>query len=103
MSLRNKCTLYKVCIRSVMKYAVSVLAHAHPSTLPTPDSAKQHCCIDTQQSQTGDIKVLLSVITSLDIGKLALLVKKFKAAANPVEKIVVLVEHTSLVDDYYSK
>ncbi|GBP16784.1 hypothetical protein EVAR_13394_1 [Eumeta japonica] len=36
-----------------------------------------------------DIKVLLSVVTSIDIGELALLAKKFKATANPMEKIVL--------------
>ncbi|GBP49013.1 RNA-directed DNA polymerase from mobile element jockey [Eumeta japonica] len=33
MSLRNKCTLYKVCIRPVMKYAAPVFAHANPKAL----------------------------------------------------------------------
>ncbi|GBP97633.1 RNA-directed DNA polymerase from mobile element jockey [Eumeta japonica] len=33
MSLRNKCTLYKVCIRPVMTYAVPVFAHANPKAL----------------------------------------------------------------------
>ncbi|GBP51272.1 RNA-directed DNA polymerase from mobile element jockey [Eumeta japonica] len=33
MSLRNKCTLYKVCIWPVMTYAVPVFAHADPKAL----------------------------------------------------------------------
>ncbi|GBP21610.1 RNA-directed DNA polymerase from mobile element jockey [Eumeta japonica] len=33
MSLRNKCTLYKVCIRPVMTYAAPVFAHANPKAL----------------------------------------------------------------------
>ncbi|GBP74473.1 RNA-directed DNA polymerase from mobile element jockey [Eumeta japonica] len=33
MSLRNKCTLYKICIRPVMTYAAPVFAHANPNTL----------------------------------------------------------------------
>lgn len=33
MSLRNKRTLYKVCIRPVMTYASVVFAHANPKTL----------------------------------------------------------------------
>ncbi|GBP94600.1 Probable RNA-directed DNA polymerase from transposon BS [Eumeta japonica] len=33
MSLRNKCTLYKVCIRPVMTYVASVFAHANPNAL----------------------------------------------------------------------
>ncbi|GBP34803.1 hypothetical protein EVAR_21868_1 [Eumeta japonica] len=44
-----------------------------------------------------DIKALLSVITSIDIGELALFAKKFKAAANTVKKIIVLGEHASFV------
>ncbi|GBP82704.1 hypothetical protein EVAR_64592_1 [Eumeta japonica] len=49
-------------------------------------------------TSTEDIKILLSVINSIDIDELALLTKKFKAAANPVEKIIILAEHTSLVE-----
>ncbi|GBP07168.1 hypothetical protein EVAR_92074_1 [Eumeta japonica] len=49
-------------------------------------------------TSTENIKVLLSVITSVDIGELVLLAKKFKGAASPVEKIIVLVEHASLVE-----
>ncbi|GBP91455.1 RNA-directed DNA polymerase from mobile element jockey [Eumeta japonica] len=33
MSLRNKCTLYKVCIRPVMTYAALVFAHADSNAL----------------------------------------------------------------------
>ncbi|GBP24146.1 RNA-directed DNA polymerase from mobile element jockey [Eumeta japonica] len=33
MSLRNKCTLYKVCKRPVMTYAAPVFAHADPKAL----------------------------------------------------------------------
>ncbi|GBP38302.1 hypothetical protein EVAR_29246_1 [Eumeta japonica] len=33
MSLRNKFTLYKVCIRPVMTYAAPVFAHADPKAL----------------------------------------------------------------------
>ncbi|GBP28333.1 hypothetical protein EVAR_11795_1 [Eumeta japonica] len=49
-------------------------------------------------TSTEDIKVLLSVITSIDIGALALFAKKFQVATNPVEKIIVFAEHASLVE-----
>ncbi|GBP18270.1 hypothetical protein EVAR_9113_1 [Eumeta japonica] len=52
----------------------------------------------TNDTSTEDIKVMLSVITSIDIEELALLAKKFKGVANPVEKIIVLAEHASLVE-----
>ncbi|GBP62111.1 hypothetical protein EVAR_53889_1 [Eumeta japonica] len=46
---------------------------------------------------TEDIKVLLLAISSIDIGELTFLAKKFKAAANPVEKIIDLAVHASFV------
>ncbi|GBP41448.1 hypothetical protein EVAR_36204_1 [Eumeta japonica] len=47
---------------------------------------------------TEDIIVLFSVIISIDISELGFHAKKFKAAANPVEKIIVLAKHPSLVE-----
>ncbi|GBP73696.1 hypothetical protein EVAR_51609_1 [Eumeta japonica] len=49
-------------------------------------------------TSTEDIKVLLSMIFIIDIGEIALLAKKFKAAANPVKKILLLAEHAPLVE-----
>ncbi|GBP76805.1 hypothetical protein EVAR_42655_1 [Eumeta japonica] len=48
-------------------------------------------------TSTEDIKTLLSVINSIDVGEFALLAKKFKVAANFEEKIIILAEHASLV------
>ncbi|GBP29470.1 hypothetical protein EVAR_22082_1 [Eumeta japonica] len=52
----------------------------------------------SNDTSTEDIKVLLSVITSTDIGEHALLAEKFKTAANPVGKIIILAEKASLVE-----
>ncbi|GBP71138.1 hypothetical protein EVAR_37233_1 [Eumeta japonica] len=70
------------------------LSYAKTTAEPRKDPPKNV----SNDTSTEDIKVLLSVITSIDIGELAFLAKKLKAAANPVEKIVVLAEHVSLVE-----
>ncbi|GBP52319.1 hypothetical protein EVAR_38465_1 [Eumeta japonica] len=55
--------------------------------------------IVSNDTSTEDIKVLLSVITSV-IGELARFAKKFKGAVNPVEKIIFLAEHASFVEAF---
>ncbi|GBP25072.1 hypothetical protein EVAR_19552_1 [Eumeta japonica] len=49
-------------------------------------------------SSTKDIKPLVSMIEIIDIGEIVLLANKFKAVANPVEKILILAEHAPLVE-----
>ncbi|GBP84785.1 hypothetical protein EVAR_66655_1 [Eumeta japonica] len=44
-------------------------------------------------SPSEEIKALMSMIFIIDIGEIVLLTNKFKAAANPVEKIFILAEH----------
>ncbi|GBP18134.1 hypothetical protein EVAR_12915_1 [Eumeta japonica] len=68
------------------------LSYAKATASPRKDPPKNV----SNYTSTEDIKVLLSVTTSTDIGELALLAKKFKAAANPAGKIIVLVEHSRL-------
>ncbi|GBP43761.1 hypothetical protein EVAR_28936_1 [Eumeta japonica] len=51
-----------------------------------------------KNSSTEDIKALMSMISVIDIGEIALLAKKSKAAANPVEKILLIAEHAPLVE-----
>ncbi|GBP09534.1 hypothetical protein EVAR_76547_1 [Eumeta japonica] len=45
-----------------------------------------------------NIKALMSMISIIDIGKIVLLANKFKAVANPVKKILILIEHAPLVE-----
>ncbi|GBP00105.1 hypothetical protein EVAR_74398_1 [Eumeta japonica] len=49
-------------------------------------------------SSSKDIKAMMSTISIINIGEIVLLAKKFKAAANPMEKILILVEHAPLVE-----
>ncbi|GBP33431.1 hypothetical protein EVAR_6779_1 [Eumeta japonica] len=52
----------------------------------------------SNDTSNEDTKVLLSMISIIDIGEIALLTKKIKTAGNPVEKIIVLGECASLVE-----
>ncbi|GBP58536.1 hypothetical protein EVAR_34538_1 [Eumeta japonica] len=61
----------------------------------TQGSAKNNVPIDTA---TEDITVLLSVISTIDIDEIVLVAKKFKAAANPVEKNILLAENAQHVE-----
>ncbi|GBP75526.1 hypothetical protein EVAR_53567_1 [Eumeta japonica] len=45
-----------------------------------------------------DVEALVSMISIVDIGETASLAKKFKAAADPVEKILLFAGHASLVE-----
>ncbi|GBP07918.1 Nucleic-acid-binding protein from transposon X-element [Eumeta japonica] len=47
----------------------------------------------TNTAPSENIKALMSVISIIDIGEVVLLANKFKAAANPVEKKLILAEH----------
>ncbi|GBP52255.1 hypothetical protein EVAR_83116_1 [Eumeta japonica] len=49
-------------------------------------------------SSTEDIRALMSMISIIDIGEIVLLAKKFKAAANPEEKILILAEEAPLME-----
>ncbi|GBP15502.1 hypothetical protein EVAR_9281_1 [Eumeta japonica] len=65
---------------------------------PTTDSRKDPLTNNAPKNTfTEDIKALMSMISIIDIGEIALLTKKFKDAANPMAKILLLTEHASLV------
>ncbi|GBP24650.1 hypothetical protein EVAR_15856_1 [Eumeta japonica] len=66
-------------------------ATAGPRTDPPPQTK-------TNSTPSENIKALMSVISIIDIGEVVLLANKFKAAANPVEKILILAEHAPLVE-----
>ncbi|GBP68748.1 hypothetical protein EVAR_99018_1 [Eumeta japonica] len=52
----------------------------------------------TNIAPSENIKALMSVISIIDIGEIVLLTNKFKAAANLVEKILILAEYAPLVE-----
>ncbi|GBP95099.1 Nucleic-acid-binding protein from transposon X-element [Eumeta japonica] len=66
-------------------------ATAGPRTDPPPQTK-------TNLTPSENIKALMSVISIIDIGEVVLLANKFKTAANPVEKILILAEHAPLVE-----
>ncbi|GBP12561.1 Nucleic-acid-binding protein from transposon X-element [Eumeta japonica] len=47
---------------------------------------------------TDTLSQIMSVISIIDINELADLAKSFKAASNPVEKLLILAKHASLVE-----
>ncbi|GBP86629.1 hypothetical protein EVAR_85762_1 [Eumeta japonica] len=73
---------------------IANLSHAKATAGSHKDSPTNNAPNNTS---TEDIKALISVTTSIDIGEVALLAKKFKAATNPVEKICLLAEQAPLV------
>ncbi|GBP54960.1 hypothetical protein EVAR_50404_1 [Eumeta japonica] len=75
-------------VRQNLSYAK---ATAGPRKDPPTNSAPS-------TSPSEDIKALMLVISIVDIGEIVLLANKFKAAANPVEKILILAEHAPLVE-----
>ncbi|GBP90185.1 hypothetical protein EVAR_64167_1 [Eumeta japonica] len=58
----------------------------------TPAAAKNSA------TSADDLSQLMSIITVIDTSELMILAKKFRAAANPTEKLLCLVEHASLVE-----
>ncbi|GBP75626.1 hypothetical protein EVAR_99226_1 [Eumeta japonica] len=49
-------------------------------------------------SPSKDIKALVSMISIIDISEIVFPANKFKAAANPLENILILAEHAPLVE-----
>ncbi|GBP47847.1 hypothetical protein EVAR_43538_1 [Eumeta japonica] len=47
---------------------------------------------------TDTLSQIMSVISIIDINELADLAKSFKTASNPVEKLLILTKHASLVE-----
>ncbi|GBP92680.1 hypothetical protein EVAR_81858_1 [Eumeta japonica] len=54
-------------------------------------------------TSADDLSQLMSIITVIDTSELMILAKKFRAAANPTEKLLCLVEHASLVEAIKNK
>ncbi|GBP98126.1 hypothetical protein EVAR_100961_1 [Eumeta japonica] len=64
---------------------------ARPHSIPP--TGKQN-----QTSAANDLNQLMSIISIIDTNELAIFSKKFRAAANPTEKLICLIEHASLVE-----
>ncbi|GBP55025.1 hypothetical protein EVAR_46321_1 [Eumeta japonica] len=77
--------------RAVTQKLSYAKATAGPHTDPPPQTK-------TNSTPSENIKALMSVISIIEIGEVVLLANKFKAAANPVEKIQILAEHALLVE-----
>ncbi|GBP84643.1 hypothetical protein EVAR_65569_1 [Eumeta japonica] len=69
------------------------LSYAKATVGPRKDPSTNSAPNNTS---TENIKALRSMISIIDFGKIAFLAKK--AAASPVEKILLLVEHAALVE-----
>ncbi|GBO98564.1 hypothetical protein EVAR_138_1 [Eumeta japonica] len=81
--------------RAPARAASNTLSYARAAMGPrsVPPASKQN-----QSSTTDDLKQLMSIMSIIDTNKLATQAKKLRAAANPTEKLISLIEHASFVE-----
>ncbi|GBP37970.1 hypothetical protein EVAR_84957_1 [Eumeta japonica] len=70
----------------------NLLSYARATAVPrsVPSLSKPN-----QSSTADDLKQLMSIISVFDTNELAILAKKFRATANPTEKLISLIGHAS--------
>ncbi|GBP56061.1 hypothetical protein EVAR_43823_1 [Eumeta japonica] len=81
--------------RATARTVSNTLTYARAATGPrsVPPTTKLN-----QFSTADDLKQLLSIILVIDTNELAILARKFRAAANPTEKLSSLVEQASILE-----
>ncbi|GBP41793.1 hypothetical protein EVAR_26915_1 [Eumeta japonica] len=87
----EKAALPRAPVRAVSTTISYTRAAAGPRSVPPV--AKQN-----QTSTEDDLKQLMIIISTIDTNEFTTLAKKFRAAANPTEKLTSLIEHASLVE-----